>query len=111
MYDKRDNFNFKIVNIPFLNSNIPTNLAYGVYVGRKAWIWTIRGLRNANHGFILCATIHGLHAQSKDRVYLKAQSTNLRTIHMLHAQTTDHLVCSQVQSNDKLLVSGIVLAS
>ena len=29
----------------------------------------------------------------------------------LRAQTTDHLVCSQVQSNDKLQVSGIALAS
>ena len=29
VYDKRDNFNFKIVNFPFLNSNIPTRPAYG----------------------------------------------------------------------------------
>ena len=29
----------------------------------------------------------------------------------LRAQTTDRLVCSQVQSNDKLQVSGIALAS
>ena len=29
----------------------------------------------------------------------------------LRAQTTDRLVCSQVQSKDKLQVSGVVLAS
>ena len=29
----------------------------------------------------------------------------------LRAQTTDRLVCLQVQSNDKLQVSGIALAS
>ena len=31
VYDKRDNFNFKIVNFPFLNSIIPTNPAM-VYI-------------------------------------------------------------------------------
>ena len=31
-YDKRDDFNFLIVNFPFLSSNIPSSTAYGVYV-------------------------------------------------------------------------------
>ena len=31
-YDKRDDFNFNIVNFPFLSSNIPQSPAYGVYV-------------------------------------------------------------------------------
>ena len=30
IFDKRDNYNFDIVNFPFLDSNIPTNPAYGV---------------------------------------------------------------------------------
>ena len=34
LYDKRDDFNFHIVNYPFLDSNIPKNPAYGVYVSR-----------------------------------------------------------------------------
>ena len=32
LYVKRDDFNFPIVNFPFLNSNIPSAPAYGVYV-------------------------------------------------------------------------------
>ena len=32
LYDKRDDFNFNIVNFPFLSSNIPQSPAYGVYV-------------------------------------------------------------------------------
>ena len=32
LYDKRDDFNFPIVNFPFLNNNIPSAPAYGVYV-------------------------------------------------------------------------------
>ena len=33
-YDKRDDFNFPIVNFPFLSSNIPSAPAYGVYVSQ-----------------------------------------------------------------------------
>jgi hypothetical protein len=34
LYDKRDDFNFSIVNIPYLCSNIPASLAYGVYISQ-----------------------------------------------------------------------------
>ena len=34
LYDKRDDFNFPIVNFPFLSSNIPASPAYGVYVSQ-----------------------------------------------------------------------------
>jgi len=34
LYDKRDDFNFAIVNYPFLDSNIPISPAYGVYTSR-----------------------------------------------------------------------------
>ena len=34
IYDKRDDFNFKIINFPNLESNIPTSPAYGVYVSQ-----------------------------------------------------------------------------
>jgi hypothetical protein len=34
LYDKRDDFNFSIVNIPFLCSNIPISPAYGVYISQ-----------------------------------------------------------------------------
>ena len=34
LYDERDDFNFPIVNFPFLSSNIPSAPAYGVYVSQ-----------------------------------------------------------------------------
>ena len=34
LYDKRDDFNFPIVNFPSLSSNIPSAPAYGVYVSQ-----------------------------------------------------------------------------
>jgi len=34
LYDKRDDFNFQIVNYPFLDSNIPSSLAYGVFMSQ-----------------------------------------------------------------------------
>ena len=33
-YDKRDDFNFPIVNFPFLSSDIPSAPAYGIYVSQ-----------------------------------------------------------------------------
>ena len=32
VYDKRDSFSFDIVNFPYMCSNIPAKLTYGVYV-------------------------------------------------------------------------------
>ena len=34
LYDKLDDFNFPIVNFPFLSSNIPSAPAYGVYISQ-----------------------------------------------------------------------------
>ena len=34
LYDKRDDFHFHIVNFPFLSSNIPSSLSYGVYISQ-----------------------------------------------------------------------------
>jgi hypothetical protein len=34
IYDKRDNFNFKIINFPNMCSNIPASAAYGVYISQ-----------------------------------------------------------------------------
>jgi hypothetical protein len=34
LYDKRDYFNFPIVNCPFICSNIPAAPAYGVYISQ-----------------------------------------------------------------------------
>ena len=34
LFDKRDSFNFQIVNFPFLSSNIPSAPAYGVYISQ-----------------------------------------------------------------------------
>ena len=34
LYDKRDDFNFFIVNFPFIDSNIPESPAYGVFISQ-----------------------------------------------------------------------------
>ena len=31
LYDKQDDFNFSLVNFPYICKNIPSSLAYGVY--------------------------------------------------------------------------------
>ena len=34
LYDKRDDFNIPVVKFPFICSNIPAALAYGVYISQ-----------------------------------------------------------------------------
>ena len=34
LYDKRDDFDFHIVNFPYLSSNIPSVRSYGVYISQ-----------------------------------------------------------------------------
>ena len=34
VYNKRDDFSFRIVNFPYIDSNIPANPAYGVYISQ-----------------------------------------------------------------------------
>ena len=41
IFDKRDQFNFKIVNFPVLSGNIPINSSYGVAIGE--WVRYARG--------------------------------------------------------------------
>ena len=33
-YDKQDDFNFEIVNFPFLDGDIPRSHSYGVYISQ-----------------------------------------------------------------------------
>ena len=50
LYDKRDEFNFPIVNFSFLSSNIPSAPAYGVYVWqliRYIILFKLSGLHGA----------------------------------------------------------------
>ena len=34
MYDKRDDFDFDIVNFPFLDGDVPRHTSYGVYISQ-----------------------------------------------------------------------------
>ena len=35
IYDKRDDFNFDIVNFPFLDKDVPRRTSYGVYISQR----------------------------------------------------------------------------
>ena len=34
IYDKQDDFNFEIVNFPFLDGDVPSSPSYGVYISQ-----------------------------------------------------------------------------
>ena len=44
IYDKRDDFDFDIVNFPFLDGDVPLRASYGVYISQL-----IRFARVCNH--------------------------------------------------------------
>ena len=35
IYDKRDDFDFEIVNFPFLDGDVPRSTSYGVYISQS----------------------------------------------------------------------------
>ena len=35
MYDKRDDFDFDIVNFPCLDGNVPRSTSYGIYISQQ----------------------------------------------------------------------------
>ena len=49
MYDKRDDFDFKIVNFQFLDGDIPRSTSYGVYISQL-----IRLARASSHVAYTC---------------------------------------------------------
>ena len=44
IYDKRDDFDFEIVNFPFLDGDVPRSTSYGVYISQL-----IRFARTSSH--------------------------------------------------------------
>ena len=44
IYDKRDDFDFDIVNFPFLDDDVPRRASYGIYI-----LQLIRFARVCNH--------------------------------------------------------------
>ena len=34
LYDKRDDFNFEIINFPFLDGDVPCSSSYGIYISQ-----------------------------------------------------------------------------
>ena len=39
--DKRDDFNFDIVNFPFLDGDVPRSTSYGVYISQLIWFASV----------------------------------------------------------------------
>ena len=41
IYDKRDDFDFEIVNFPFLDGDVPRSTSYGVYISQLICFATV----------------------------------------------------------------------
>ena len=50
IYDKRDNFDFDIVNFPFLDGDVPRRISYGVYIFQLIrFAWASSNLSDFNY--------------------------------------------------------------
>jgi hypothetical protein len=58
IYDKRDDFNFKIINFPNMCSNIPASPAYGVYISQlRSWYRNTNFLKRSNKANLVIALV------------------------------------------------------
>ena len=100
LYDKRDDFNFLIVNFPFIYSNIPAPPAYGVYISQliiysracgsyqdfldRGWLLTRERL---NQGFFLIklkSSLRKYYGSQHDLVDRYGISVSQMTTDMFH---------------------------
>ena len=80
IYDKRDDFNFKIINFPNMCSNIPASPAYGVYISQL-----IRYARaSSNYSDFLKRHLH-LRNRLLDQGYKKIRL--IRSLKKLYSDT------------------------
>ena len=82
IYDKRDDFDFDIVNFPFLDGDVPRRASYGVYVLRKVGIGAIPELHLRKVGIPTLSAnsrivpVNSRIVQGKWRAAICAQSRN-----------------------------------
>ena len=64
IYDKRDDFNFEIVNYPFLDGDAPQSLSYGVYISKPICFArvcsNVDDLKNRNLFYLLSSRLKDL---------------------------------------------------
>jgi hypothetical protein len=100
LYDKRDNFNFPIVNSPFICSNIPAAPSYRVYISQMIrysracgsyQVFLDRGLllirKVLNQGFLLVklkSSLRELYGRHHDLVDHYGISVSQMTTDMFH---------------------------
>ena len=87
LYDKRNDFDFHTVNFPFLSSNIPSGLSYGVYISQL-----IRYARCCSHydDFRYCHTCLADRLLSQGYIALRSLSRNfMADIRILLINTID----------------------
>jgi hypothetical protein len=86
LYDKRDDFNFPIVNLPFICSNIPAAPAYGVYISQL-----IRYSRacGSYHDFLDRGLLLTRKLLNQEFLLVKLKSSQLRKCYGRHHDFVD----------------------
>jgi len=114
-YDKRDDFNFPIVNFPFICNNIPAASAYGVYISQLIRYsrvygsyqdyldrWLLLIMKLLNQWFLLVKLksslrkLYGRHHDLVDRYVISVSQMTTDMFHfpVLSSFVTYHRVCN-----------------
>ena len=75
MYDKRDDFDFDIVNFPFLDGDVPRRTAYGVYISQLIIFArassNLRYFKNRDKGLIVKLVRQGFRYFKRRKAFSK----------------------------------------
>jgi len=97
LYDKRDDFNFLIVNYPFLDSNIPSSSLYVVYISQLIRYWrTCNSYQDFRHRSLLLTS----KLLSQGSIETRLRSTLKTFFGHYHNLTPPYLVSVDTRSND-----------
>ena len=94
LYDKRDAFNFHIVNFPYLDSNIPAKPAYGTYISQLVRIGRICGdfitFASRNHTLTTRSIRQGFWYTKLCAAFKKFSHRHAEIFHKFKASTKLH---------------------
>ena len=93
IFDKKDDFNFPIVNLPFICSNIPAAPAYGVYISQLIRYYRACGTYQDFLDIVCCANKEA----TEPRVPLSSVEVSLRNLNGRHHDLFDRYDISLLQ--------------
>ena len=102
LYDKRDDFNFNIVNYPHIDSNIPEKPAYGVYVSQlvrySLACSSYTDFLSRHRTLVTKLVSQGYTTELLRRHFIRFYNSNNEILHKYNVSLKDHIRHGIIQS-------------